>query len=51
MSTEKLWIDNETKTPQKLIIFDKDNKERIVAEFSNFVYNCNLKDKDFSIQQ
>lgn len=50
MFTEKLWIDNETKTPQKLIIYDKDNKERIVAEFSNFVYNCNLKDKDFSIQ-
>lgn len=50
MSTEKLWIDNETQTPQKLIIYDSNNKERIVAEFTNFVYNCNLKDSDFSIK-
>ncbi|MDO4300294.1 MAG: outer-membrane lipoprotein carrier protein LolA [Clostridia bacterium] len=47
LSTEKLWVDNESQNPLKLVIYDTDNKERIVAEFSNFVYNCNLEDKTF----
>lgn len=51
LSTEKLWIDNETQTPLQLVIYDENNKERIVAEFSNFVYNCNLDEKDFKINK
>lgn len=51
LSTEKLWIDNESQSPLKLVIYDEDNKERIVAEFSNFVYNCNLDEKDFQINK
>lgn len=51
LSTEKLWIDNESQNPLKLVIYDEDNKERIVAEFSNFVYNYSLDEKDFKISQ
>lgn len=51
LSSEKLWIDNETQTPLQLVIYDENNKERIVAEFSNFVYNCSLDEKDFKINK
>lgn len=49
LSSEKLWVDNESQNPVKLVIYDEENNERIVAEFSNFVYNYNLKDEDFKI--
>ena len=51
LSTEKLWVDNESQNPLRLVIYDENNKERIVAEFSNFVYNCNLDEKDFQIDK
>lgn len=51
LSTEKLWVDNESQNPLQLVIYDENNKERIVAEFSNFVYNCNLDEKDFQINK
>ncbi len=51
LSTEKLWVDNESQNPVQLVIYDENNKERIVAEFSNFVYNCNLDEKDFQINK
>lgn len=51
LASEKLWIDNESQNPIKLVIYDKDGNERIVAEFSNFVYNCNLDEKDFKINK
>lgn len=51
LATEKLWIDNESQNPIKLVIYDENNDERIVAEFSNFVYNCNLDEKDFQIDK
>ncbi len=49
ISTEKLWVDNESQNPVQLVIYDDENNERIVAEFSNFVYNCDLEDDDFVI--
>lgn len=51
LSKEKLWIDNESKNPIKLIIYDKEGKERIVAEYSKFVYNCKIDDKTFVIEK
>lgn len=50
LNSEKLWVDNESQNPVKLIIYDSENKERIVAEFDNFVYNYNLDDKTFIIE-
>lgn len=46
---EKLFIDNEKMLPQKLIIYDSENKERIVVKFSNFEYNKKLDDTIFKI--
>ncbi len=51
MSTEKLWVDNKTQDPVKLVIYDSENKERIVAEFTNFEYNYSIDDNTFTLKQ
>lgn len=48
-STEKLWIDNKTLSPVRLVIFDKDGKEIITADFEDFEYNPELKDDLFKL--
>ena len=49
-STEKLFINNETSAPEKLIIYDKENKERVVAQYKNFIYNPKIEDSKFNIE-
>lgn len=51
LAYEKLWVDNESQNPVKLVIYDGENNERIVAQFSKFVYNYNLKDSDFKLPE
>ena len=51
LSTEKLWVDNETQNPVRLVIYDSENKERIVAEFTNFEYNYPIDDNTFILKQ
>lgn len=48
--SEKLWISNKTKTPEKLIIYDSNNKERIIVTYNDFVYNPELEDSIFNIE-
>ena len=48
--TEKLFINNHTKTPEKLVIYDKDGKERIVVLYDNFIYNPKIEDSQFDIE-
>ena len=47
LSSEKLFIDNQSLKPVELIIYDKDNSERIVIVFSDFEYNIDLVDSTF----
>lgn len=49
-STEKLYINNKTKAPEKLIIYDKEGKERVIAQYDSFVYNPKLEDSKFDIE-
>lgn len=49
-STEKLWINNKTKVPEKLIIYDVEEKERVVLTFENFEYNPKLSDDIFNVE-
>lgn len=51
LATEKLWVDNETQNPVRLVIYDSENKERIVAQFSNFEYNYPIDDNTFVLKQ
>jgi len=49
ISTEKLWVDNETKKPVKLEIYDADGTARIIVTYGEFFYNTELDDKIFKI--
>lgn len=50
LSTEKLWVDNENLTPKQLIIYDKENKERIKVSYKEFKFNAQLDNKIFNIE-
>lgn len=47
LRSEKLWINNDTLEPSKMIIYDNDNTERIVVTFNSFGYNKELADNLF----
>lgn len=49
-STEKLWLNNSSNLPEKLVIYDKEGKERVIVNFDNFVYNPTLEDSVFDIE-
>lgn len=48
-STEKLWVDNETHMPLQLVVYDKENKERIIVTYKTFEYNVKLDDSLFKL--
>ncbi|MCL2215546.1 MAG: hypothetical protein FWB91_00870 [Defluviitaleaceae bacterium] len=49
LSTARLWVDNTTLIPVKLIIFDADGAERIVVTYHVFEYNVELNDALFTL--
>jgi outer membrane lipoprotein-sorting protein len=49
LSSEKLWMDNETFKPVQLIIYDPEGKERIVVTYSTVEYNVELDDALFTV--
>ena len=49
LSTARLWVDNETLVPVKLIIFDQDGAERIVVTYHVFEHNIDLDDALFTL--
>lgn len=49
LSSEKLFVDNKTQKPVELIIYDKDNSERIIVTFNSFEYNIEMEDALFKI--
>ena len=49
LSTQKLWVSNETKMPAKLIIFDPSGTERVIVTFVNFEYNIELDNELFTV--
>lgn len=48
--SEKLFINNETKMPEKLVIYDTEGKERVLVSYDNFVYNPKIEDSKFDIE-
>ena len=51
MSTEKLWVDNETLKPVQFVIYDSDGNERYVITYNEFEYDVEFEDGYFSIPQ
>ena len=49
LATQRLWVDNDTLLPVKLIIFDPDGAERVVVTYHVFEYNVDLDDALFSL--
>jgi len=49
LSLARLWVDNETMLPVKLIIFDADGVERVVVTYHAFEYNIVLEDGLFTV--
>ncbi len=47
LSTEKLWVDNETQKPVKLVVYDPEGGERIIVTYNSFEYNVELDDTLF----
>jgi len=50
ISTEKLWVDNETLIPLKLVIYDENGGERYEITYNNFEYNPKIDDSVFTVQ-
>lgn len=50
-STEKLWIDEETLKPLKLVIYDTEGKERYIIEYKDFEYNIDIDENIFKIPE
>ena len=48
--SEKLFINNETKAPERLVIYDTEGKERILVTYNNFVYNPEIEDSKFNVE-
>jgi outer membrane lipoprotein-sorting protein len=51
MRLEKIWLDAENTVPVKAEIYGDDGKRNVEIYYNNFVYNPDLKDKDFEITQ
>ena len=48
ISTEKLWVDNKTLLPLKLVIYDENGGERYIITYNNFEYNPEIDSSVFS---
>ncbi|MDR3240419.1 MAG: hypothetical protein LBT44_10105 [Clostridiales bacterium] len=49
LSSEKLWVDNQTRKPLKMIVYDPQGSERIIVTYKTFEYNVNLDDTIFKV--
>lgn len=49
LSTEKLWIDNATLKPVQFIIYDQNEKERYILNYTDFEYNPEFDQTLFQI--
>ena len=49
LASQKLWVNNETKLPAKMIIFDQSGTERVIVTFLNFEYNVELDNELFTV--
>ncbi len=49
-ASEKLFIDNKTLQPTKLVIYDEDNLERIIVKYDQFILNPTLDEEIFSVK-
>jgi len=49
LATQKLWVNNETLLPAKMIIFDPNGTERVIVTYHSFEYNIELDEALFTV--
>ena len=49
LATAKLWVDNRTLVPVKLVISDREGGERVIVTYRNFEYNIELANEIFTV--
>jgi len=49
LAISRLWVDNETLLPVKLVVFDQDDAVRIVVTYHVFEFNVDLDDGLFTL--
>ena len=49
LSSARLWVDNTTLNPVKLVVFDRDGAERIIVTYHVFERNVELADSLFTL--
>jgi len=49
MTTQRLWMKNDTQLPLQMIIYDQNGAERIIVIFNSFEYNVNIEDSMFTV--
>jgi len=49
LASEKLWIDNKTLKPVKLILYDPQGSERVIVTYKTFQYNVAIDDSEFKV--
>lgn len=47
--SEKLWVNNESKLPYQLVVYDTEGKERIMVTFKNFEFNPKFDENTFKM--
>lgn len=51
LASEKLWVDNETLLPVRLILYDKDGIERYRLDYNEFTYNPTFAENLFTLPE
>ena len=49
LASEKIWFDNKTLKPVKLIVYDPQGSERIIVTYKTFEYNVPIEESDFKV--
>ena len=49
LASQRLWVDNSTLDPARLVIFDREGAERVIVNFKSFEYNVDLDEGIFSL--
>jgi len=49
MASSRLWVDNQTLDPVRLVIYDRDGTQRVIVNYKTFEYNVDLDDSIFNL--
>jgi len=51
LATQRLWVDNETLKPIRMVIFDAQGTERVIVEYSGFEFDVEIPPELFALPE